>query len=149
MDEARALVDAVHERLDVQSPADDYFLNLLGTGRLSGRVPRYLRHIRGVRLVILGAYKIRQPHQDALAHLAANGSDMTKRLAAAATEFEDRPIIVGVDVLTSEIRGGQWYWHSSARITCPEARLQEHRAWTHLGATPRDLSDDLREAERS
>ena len=146
MDEVRALVDAVHERMGVRSPLDEHFLNLLGTGKLSSRVPRYLVHLRGVRLVVLGAYKIRSPHVDALAYLAANGSDATKRLARATTELDERVINAAVDVLTAKIRGGQWHWRDG-ETTCPAARLQEHRAWTHLGATPRDLSADLREAE--
>jgi len=149
MDEVRALVDAVHEKLNVQSPMDEWFLNLLGTGKLSGRLPRYMRHVRHVRLVILGAYKIRQPHRDALAYLAANGSEMTKRLAVVATDIDDRSIDADVDVLAPEIRGGTWFWRNSAMLTCPEARMQEHRAWAHLGATPRDLSGDLCKAERA
>ena len=69
MDDARALVDAVHQRLQVTHPMDDYFLNLLGTARLAGRVAADLSHMRG-RVVVLGAYKIRQPHVAALHHVA-------------------------------------------------------------------------------
>ncbi len=146
MDEVRALVDAVHERMGVCSPLDEHFLNLLGTGKLSSRVPRYLVHLRGVRLVVLGAYKIRSPHVDALAYLAANGPAATKRLAVATTELDGRAINAAVDVLPDDIRGGPWYWRGGA-TTCPAARLQEHCAWAHLGAARRSLNDDLREAE--
>ena len=68
VDNVRALVDAVHERIGVQFPMDDFFLNVLGTGRLAGRLPRHLSHLGGRhgRVVILGSYKIRQPHIDAL-----------------------------------------------------------------------------------
>ena len=70
MDQVRAFVDAVHLRLDVKFPQDDYFLNLLGTGRPSGRLPKRLEHLSGRRLVVLGSYKFRGPHDKAPAESA-------------------------------------------------------------------------------
>ena len=70
VDDVRALVDAMHKRLGVLFPMDDFFLNVLGAGWLAGRLPRKGRH---GRVVILGSYKIRQPHIDALEDIKANG----------------------------------------------------------------------------
>ena len=56
IDDVRSLVLAVHMRINVDHPRDDYFLNLLGTGLLAGRLPKRLAHRKG-RVVILGSYK--------------------------------------------------------------------------------------------
>ena len=42
MDDVRAMVQHVHKELKVQFPADDYFMNLLGVGKLAGKVPKAL-----------------------------------------------------------------------------------------------------------
>ena len=62
VDDARALVDGIHQRIGAEDPTDEFFLNLLGTASLRGR-----------RVVVFGAYKIRSPHDKALRHLAAHG----------------------------------------------------------------------------
>ena len=130
-------------RINVDHPRDDYFLNLLGIGLLTGRLPKRLAHLKG-RVVILGSYKIRQPHVEALEDIEKNGEGVLKALAAAACEIEQRGVRNCVDVLVPEVRGGPWCWHGCG-ATCPEdqdALAQEHRAWVHLGATPRDVNQD-------
>ena len=59
IDDVRALVNAIHERMDVEFPMDDFFLNVLGIGRLAGRLPKHLGHLGGRhgRVLILGSYK--------------------------------------------------------------------------------------------
>ena len=52
IDDVRSLVLAIHMRINVDHPRDDYFLNLLGTGLLAGRLPKRLAHLKG-RVVIL------------------------------------------------------------------------------------------------
>ena len=44
MDDVRAMVQHVHKELKVQFPADDYFMNLLGVGKLAGKVPKAWSH---------------------------------------------------------------------------------------------------------
>ena len=75
VDDVRALVDGVHRRIGVHFPMDDFFLNVLGTCRLAGRLPKHLGHLGGRhgRVLILGSYKIRQPHVDALQDIQRNG----------------------------------------------------------------------------
>ncbi len=51
VDDARMLVDGIHERVNAEDPTDDFWLNLLGTAKL-----------RGHTNLVLGAYKIRSPH---------------------------------------------------------------------------------------
>ena len=87
IDDVRSLVLAVHMRINVDHPRDDYFLNLLGTGLLAGRLPKRLAHLKG-RVVILGSYKIRQPHVEALDDIEKNGEGVLRALAAAACEIE-------------------------------------------------------------
>ena len=143
IDDVRSLVLAVHMRINVDHPRDDYFLNLLGTGLLAGRLPKRLAHLKG-RVVILGSYKIRQPHVEALEDIEKNGEGVLKALAAAAGEIEQRGVRNCVDVLVPEVRGGPWCWRGCG-ATCPEdqdALAQEHKAWVHLGATPRDVNQD-------
>ena len=36
VDDARMLVDGIHERIEAQDPTDDFWLNLLGTALLRG-----------------------------------------------------------------------------------------------------------------
>ena len=143
IDDVRALVLAAHMRLNVDHPRDDYFLNLLGTGLLTGRLPKRLGHLKG-RVVILGSYKIRQPHVEALEDIEKNGEGVLKALAAAACEIEQRGVRDCVDVLVPEVRGGPWCWRGcgSTGQEDLDALVQEHRAWVHLGASPRDANQD-------
>jgi len=140
IDDVRSLVDAIHKAVDASHPQHDYFLNLLGTGALAGPRPRRLAHLKG-RVVILGSYKIRQPHVDALEYIKTNGEGVLKALAAAAREIERHKVRNCVDVLAPEVRGGPWCW-SDARPEDEEVLAQEHRAWEHIGATPRDVNQD-------
>ena len=143
IDDVRSLVLAIHMRINVDHPRDDYFLNLLGTGLLAGRRLKRLAHLKG-RVVILGSYKIRQPHVEKREDIEKNGEGVLKALAAAAGEIEQRGVRNCVDVLVPEVRGGPWCWRGCG-ATCPEdqdALAQEHRAWVHLGATPRDVNQD-------
>ena len=151
VDNVRALVDAVHERIGVQFPTDDFFLNVPGTARLAGRLPQHLNHLGGKhgRVVILGSYKIRQPHLDALEDIKANGeSESLKYMASLTREIDQRPVHDCVDVLAPEVRGGAWCWRGGSADNY-EALMQEHRAWAHLGATPRDISGDLADARKA
>ena len=140
IDDVRSLVVAVHTQLEVEYPRDDYFLNLLGTGRLTGRLPMGLAHLKGVVVVILGAYKIRQPHVDALEVVRRSGGGVLSTLAAATREIGSLRVRDCVDVLVSEVRGGPWCWTTDGSTCLNEEELdQEHRAWVHLGAAPRDV----------
>ena len=53
MDDVRVLVVMVHQRLNAEHPMDDYFLNLLGTACLTGRVAANLKHMQG-GIVVFG-----------------------------------------------------------------------------------------------
>ena len=128
IDDVRSLVLAVHMWINVDHPRDDYFLNLLGTGLLAGRLPKRLAHLKG-RVVILGSYKIRQPHVEALEDIEKNGEGVLKALAAAAGEIEQRGVRNCVDVLVPEVRGGPWCWRGC------DARAQKTK-------TPRDVNQD-------
>ena len=149
MDDVRALVDAVHQRLDVEHPMDDYFLNLLGTARLAGPVAAGLKHMRG-SIVVLGAYKIREPHYDALHEIANEGGcsasygPLLKRLAQQAKELGKARLRDCRDALTPCVRGGHWCWGTTPAGEY-EAVAQEHKAWEHFGAAPRDLTGELAE----
>eukprot|EP00973_Karenia_brevis_P031198 4304913-Karenia_brevis.AAC.1 len=109
MDDVRALVDALHQRLNVDHPMADFFLNFLGTARLAGRVPIEMKHMRG-KIVVLGAYKIRQQHIAALHHIAMNSAGVLKRLAQATCELGKARLCDTRDALTPEVRGGPWCW---------------------------------------
>ncbi len=151
VDDVRTLVDAVHQRIDVQFPRDDFFLNVLGIGRLAGRLPKHVAHLGGRhgRVVILGGSKIRQPHMDALEDIRVNGeSDLLKALAKLTGEIGQQAVRDCVDALAPEVRGGTWCWRGGHADNY-EALMQEHRAWAHLGATPRDLSHDLADTLKS
>ena len=50
MDDARMLVDGIHERVNAEDPTNDFWLNLLGTARLQNHTN-----------VVVGAYQIREP----------------------------------------------------------------------------------------
>ena len=141
MDDVRALVDALHQRLNVDHPMDDFFLNFLGTARLAGRVPSEMKHLRG-RVVVLGAYKIRQPHIASLHDIAMNSAGVLKRLAQATCELGKARLCDTRDALTPEVRGGPWCWTSELAGEF-EAIVQEHAAWEYFGATQRDLHEEL------
>ena len=130
---------------------DDLFLNVMGTCCLVGRLPQHLGHLGGRhgRVLILGSYKIREPHVDALEDIARNGErDILKALARMTGEIGQQAVRDCVDALAPEVRGGTWCWRGGTADN-HEALMQEHRAWAHLGATPRDLSHDLADALRS
>ena len=95
VDDVRALVDAMHKRLGVLFPMDDFYLNVLGAGWLAGRLPRHLFHLGGrgrhARVVILGSYKIRQPHIDALEDLKANRESNSLKYLISQSHTRDRP----------------------------------------------------------
>lgn len=151
VDHVRTLVDEVHRRIDVEFPPDEYFLNVLGTGRLADRLPKPLSHLGGRqgRVLILGSYKIRQPHFDALQDIQrSDGNEFIKALAKMTRPLGQQAVRDCVDALVPEVRGGAWYWRGGTTNRY-EALMQEHRAWEHLGAAPRDLSHYLRDALRS
>ena len=142
IDDVRSLVDAVHTRIDAVHPQDDYFLNLLATGVLAGRRPKHLAHLKKP-VVILGSYNMRRQHVvEALEDIEKNGEGVLKALAAAAGVIEQRGVRNCVDVLVPEVRGGPWCWGDAARPEDQDALAQEHRAWVHLGATPRDINQE-------
>jgi hypothetical protein len=154
MDDVRALVDHVHAVLGVQFPDDDYYMSLLGAGKLKGRVPKaWAKKGLAGPVVILGCRKIRQPHIDALwKHVGPQNENSTvKKLAYMTTEIGDHAVGDCTDVLGEEIRGGTFYWFSLDSTGTQRAHydtlVQEHRAWAHLGATRYDPSTDIASAE--
>ena len=62
-------------------------------------------------VVILGCYKIRQAHTDALwKHVGLQSENPTvKKLALWTTEIGDRSVQDCTDVLAEEVRGGPFY----------------------------------------
>ncbi len=148
IDDVRALVDAVHGLMEVACPRDDFFLNLLGTGRLAGRLPKsWIEKGLNGRVVILGANKIRTPHADALRDITGAGDGVVESLARAATEIDRRAVRDAVDVLAEEARGGPWCWRRGGDLVSDdEAIAQEDAAWESIGATPRDSRADLEAA---
>jgi len=130
VDDVRALVDDVHAYVGAEAPQDDFFLNLLGTAFRRGR-----------KVVVLGAYKIRSVHADAL----QNARPGLQQLAMSVEELPPRAGLKQcVDLTTEEVRGGVWHWSDrSENVSQWEAMAQENRTWEHLGAAPRDISDDL------
>ena len=156
MDDVRALVDYVHAVLDVKFPADEYYMSLLGKGKLTGKLPKaWAKNGLLGPVVILGCAKIRQPHIDALWKTVGPQSEnpTVKKLAYMTTEI-GREHTVGdcTDVLTEEIRGGTFYWFSNdftgTQREHYDTLVQEHRAWAHLGAARYDPSTEISNAEK-
>ena len=134
VDDARALVNGIHERVEAEAPTDELFLNLLGTASLRGR-----------KVVVFGAYKIRSPHDEAIRHLAAHGPPGVRRLASSVERLAPKQALKDcLDLTTQEVRGGAWYWgESGEEVNVWQAIAQEDRAWQYIGATPRSRDDEL------
>ena len=148
IDDVRALVDALNELTGAEFPGDDYFLNLLGTGQLTGRLPASSTHLRGVRCVVVGAYKLRSPRDTALRRIRMERGGQLEKLARLSREIGKARVRDCVDALAVEVRGGIWHWHGGD-VNSYEALAQERRAWAHLGATPRDLREEFAETSRA
>ena len=140
VDDARALVNGIHERIGAEAPTDELFLNLLGTASLRGR-----------RVVVFGAYKIRSPHDEALRHLAAHGPPNVRKLASSVQELAPKQALKDcVDLTTQAVRGGAWFWSEGREgVNVWQAIAQEDRAWQHIGATPRSRGDELARVTKS
>ena len=142
VDDARMLLDGIHERVNAEDPTDDYWLNLLGTASL-----------RGHTNLVFGAYKIRSPHHDAISHLAAHGEPNVRLLASRVQELSPKKALKNcVDLTASAVRGGPWFWGAreeeinvgrSIEINVFEVMAQENRAWQHVGAVPRSCDDQI------
>ena len=130
-DDALGLVDEVHGILDAASPDHDYHLHLLGIGELTGRLPRRLAGLGP--LIIVTAYKLRQPHIDALLQIAGDAEQppAMRRLAVRAVELDRRPVRCSCDARSTTARGGGWMHHLSSR----DAIDQEDAAWAAVGAS--------------
>lgn len=137
VNDVRALVEAVHQRMGVQFPKDDLFLHALATGRLVGRLPKDLDHLCGRhgRVVFLGSYEIHQSYVDALDYIIEH--DNTKRssiiqaLAKMTREIDLMIIRDCVDILQPEVS------HSDDDDADSQTLMRkEHSAWVQLGATP-------------
>ena len=134
VDDARMLVDGIHERVNAQDPTDDFWLNLLGTAKL-----------RGHTNVVLGANKLRSPHHDAIRHLAAHGKANVRLLASRVQELTPKQALKDcVDLTASAVRGGPWYWNAREEdVNTWQVLAQENRAWHHIGAVPRSCDDQI------
>ena len=133
VDDARMLVDGIHERVNAEDPTDDFFLNLLGTTRL-----------RTHTNVVVGAYKIREPHHDAIRHLAAHGEPNVRLLASRIQNLTPKRALKGVDVTANAVRGGPWFWSEREEdVYRWQAQAQENRAWQHIGAAFRSCADQI------
>lgn len=143
LDDARELVDDIHHFMDVYLPGDDYFMHFLGTGLLAGRLSKEWRS-QGLDgpVVIVGAYKIRQPHIEALTRVSTEGSSpIVRRLARLTVELDSsRRVKECTDALEASVRGGAWNWLGTPDM---EALRQEHRAWISVGASPRALEYNI------
>ena len=113
MDDVRAMVQHVHKELKVQFPADDYFMNLLGVGKLAGKVPKaWVEKGLAGPVVILGCAKIREPHIDALRYGPQTDNAIVRKLCHSTTEIGNRAAKDCTYVLDEEVRGGTFYWFS-------------------------------------
>ena len=153
MDDVRAMVQHVHKKLKVQFPADDYFMNLLGAGKLVGKVPKaWVEKGLAGPVVILGCAKIREPHIDALRYGPQTDNALVGKLCHSTIEIGNRSVKDCTDVLDEEVRGGTFYWFSrefgGTQREHYETIIQEHRAWAHLGATRCDASLDITTSEQ-
>ena len=140
VDDARMLVDGIHERIEAQDPTDDFWLKLLGTALL-----------RGHTNLVFGAYKLRSPHNDAIRHLAAHGLPNVRLLASHVQELSPKqPLKNCVDVTTNAVRGGTWFWSTrEEEINVWQTIAQESRAWQHIGAVPRSCNDQIARVTKS
>ena len=141
IDDVRAFVAEVHARIGVELTGDEYFLNLLGTGVLAGNLPKYMKDLgfADCRVVVFGAYKIRQPHMDAIAAVEKEAPQCStlKRLAEAATELQKRRVRDATCVLSTDVRGGSWYWSGpQSAVSQHEADVQEQLAETRNSKPP-------------
>ena len=133
VDDARMLIDGIHERVNAEDPTDDFWLNLLGTARLQNHTN-----------VVLGAYKIREPHHDAIRHLAAHGEPNVRLLASRIQNLTPKRALKGVDVTANAVRGGPWFWSEREEDVYKwQAQVQENRAWQHIGAAFRSCDDQI------
>ena len=142
LDDARELVNDMHHFMDVYLPGDDFFMHLLGTGLLAGRLSKEWRS-QGLDgpVVIVGAYKIRQPHIDALAHVSAEGSSpIVGRLARLTVELDPSRRVKECTEALEALRHGR---RDPACTPDMEALRQEHRAWISVGASPRALDYNM------
>lgn len=123
-------IDKAHSIMDVDHPAADYFLSLLGSGMLKGKIPRYLERIREQRVLVFGAYKIRGSHDNAFRTLWNDSNEDIKKVARSMVHLERHQFKNCVDVLNPEVRGGKWYWDGGDYAFSLD---QEQKAWEHLG----------------
>ena len=134
VDDARMLIDGIHERVNAEDPTDEYWLNLLGTAKL-----------RNHTNLVFGAYKIRSPHRDAISHLTAHGEPNVRLLASRVQELTPKQALRNcVDLTANAVRGGTWFWSAREEdVNRWQALAQEHRAWQHIGAVPRSCDDQI------
>jgi len=144
VDAVRALVCEVHAALQVEDPNDDFFLHVLGTGVPPGKN-------LGVRVVVLAAYKLRQPHFDALRAIAACDDKpvAVRRLARLLRELDRQTIGEAFDATSAVARGGCVWLHDGGDWSTAEALIQEAKAWVACGATAAAVVEDAREQLRS
>ncbi len=154
IDDVRTMVQHVHKQLNVQFPDDDYFISLLGTGKLAGKVSKAWekKGLAGL-VVILGCAKIREPHINALRYGPQTDNALVRKLCQSIIEISnDQAVEDCTDVLDEEVRGGTFYWFSKdfggTQREHYETIVQEHRAWAHIGATRYDASTDIVNAEK-
>ena len=133
-DDARMLIDGIHERVNAEDPTDDFWLNLVGTAKLQNHTN-----------LVLGAYKIRSPHHDAIRHLAAHGEPNVRLLASRIQELTPKRALKDcVDVTANAVRGGPWFWSAREEDVYKwQALAQENRAWQHIGAAFRSCDDQI------
>ncbi len=91
------------------------------------------------------------PHDDALRHLAAHGLPNVRKLASHVQELAPKQALKDcVDLTTESVRGGAWFWSEGREeMNVWQAIAQEHRAWQHIGATPRSCGDELARVTKS
>ena len=95
----------------------------------------------GGPVVIFGCYKIRQAHTDAFLQVHRESDNpIVKRLAAFATEIYDHVVEDCVGVLDAEVRGGSWF---ARTFLVTMHWLKSTEPGLNLGATPRDVSQDI------
>ena len=94
---------------------------------------------------MLGAYKIRSPHRDAISHLTAHGEPNVRLLASRVKELTPKQALRNcVDLTANAVRGGTWFWSAREEdVYRWQALAQENRAWQHIGAVFRSYDDQI------
>ena len=135
IEDIKRYIDKANDIMEATHPGCEDFLNLLGSGILKGKIPRYMEHLREQRLIIIGTYKFRSSHDNAFRTLWHDSNEEIKKIARSSVQLGNHQFKNCVDVLKPEIRGGVWYWNGGDDTFAID---QEQKAWEYLGIPAKD-----------